>query len=130
MDDKNDCLCKINGKVYDLHKVKEIINSYKGDINSECRSDIEGYLLEYPEIEYPDAYAFVEALIFNDNKIPEDLKETLEALGKHNKILFGNLPDCPSCGSSSVVKISYWDKSWWNGKLSKTFECHYCGYTW
>lgn len=130
MQNENTHYCKINGKIYNLDKVQEIIDFYNGEIDSKCRNDIEGYLLQYPEIEFADTCGFVEALKFNDNKIPEDLDETLDALRKHNKILRGNLPDCPSCGSSSVAKISYWDKSWWNGKQSKTFECHRCGYTW
>ena len=50
----------------------------------------------------------------------------------------GNVPRCPTCGSTSVEKISTASKVgaaaligvFALGKISKTFKCKNCGYQW
>ena len=50
----------------------------------------------------------------------------------------GNLPKCPTCGSTNIEKISTSSKVgsallvgvFALGKITKTFKCKNCGYKW
>jgi predicted RNA-binding Zn-ribbon protein involved in translation (DUF1610 family) len=52
--------------------------------------------------------------------------------------MMGNLPTCPTCGSTNIEKIKLSSKVgaaalvgiFALGKISKTFKCKNCGYQW
>lgn len=119
--------CKIGGKVYNLQPVQKIIKAHNGNIDI-CEKDIMDYLCDL-DLDIDIIINLPDIIKLNNNQIPEDFDEGMENLREYNDLQKVH-PTCPICGSNDTGKISFWDKTIFNGKLDKTFECTHCGHAW
>lgn len=126
VDEKKDT-CTYKGKIYNFQGVQEIIDTYHGDIKRDCFNAICEYLSENFDFDTIDVILLAQVIQFNNNQIPNDFDEALEAFRAHNR---SKRPKCPTCGSQNLQKLKHWEKSWLSGTLDKTFKCKNCGYTW
>lgn len=135
---KNKYYCRIDGKIYNLEKIQDII-----DKNPDKPNYAEIFLTAIEEYGLPDNNSLDEVIKFNNNEIPADYNECLERMRNHNarrvEIATANKPKCPTCGSYSISKITVTKKATKTflfgifgamDDAGKTWKCNNCGTTW
>lgn len=130
---KNKYYCKINGTIYNLSKIQNLIdeNKFNGSITLSLYED---KIFE----DCIDASTFEEVIKFNNNEIPADYNECLERMREFNRSRINrNLPKCPTCGSTRIRKIGTGERvasvlglGILSKKINKTWKCSNCGHTW
>ena len=116
---KNKYYCKIDGKVYNLKKIQDII-----DENPEHPDIARIYVTAVEEYHLPSNTMIDSVITFNNNEIPADYNETLRKMQEHNKAKLKKLPSqprCPRCGSLKVGRVYPW---------TRDMICYSCGHTW
>ena len=116
---KNKYYCKIDGKVYNLKKIQDII-----DENPEHPDIARIYVTAVEEYHLPSDIMIDSVITFNNNEIPADYNETLRKMQEHNKAKLKKLPSkprCPRCGSLKVGRVYPW---------TRDMICYSCGHTW
>lgn len=103
--DKNKYYCRINGKIYNLKKIQEII-----DENPKNPNGGKIFLTAVEEYGVPTDNMLDRVIAFNNNQIPADYNETLEKMRASNRArrerAEASKPKCPMCGSTNISKIS------------------------
>ncbi len=97
---KNKYYCKIDGKVYNLKKIQDII-----DENPEHPDIARIYVTAVEEYHLPSNTMIDSVITFNNNEIPADYNEALRKMQEHNKAKLKKLPPksrCPRCGSTDI----------------------------
>ena len=131
---KNKYYCKIDGKVYNLKKIQDII-----DENPERPDIARIYVTAVEEYHLPSDIMIDSVITFNNNEIPADYNETLRKMQEHNKAKLKKLPPkprCPRCGSYKIVRpIIYPIGGELVYRIQDTnplvrHECQKCGYKW
>lgn len=114
--------CQIRGRLFDLQIIEELIAQHNVGNAQICAMQI-------TNLSFEGAKKLVE-LIQEDGEIP--LEFDPEQYGIHL-----NTPKCPTCGSTSLDKITAFDRGVAAGAfglISKTarsqFQCKKCGYKW
>lgn len=136
---KNKYYCRIDGKIYNLKKIQDIIdeNTSKPNYGKIFLASIEEYGL--PEDNFLD-----QLIKFNNNEIPADYNECLERMKARNRAEANairansgkptNSVNCPYCKSTNTTKISNAKKAVAVGlfgifgmsKASKQWHCNNC----
>lgn len=127
--DKKNCYCKINGTIYDLRYVQEVL----GDENKVLRILMYTYGFETLE-----AMLITDVITFNNNEIPADYDECLERMREYNSRNHSKTPTikCPVCGSPNVGPLSTTLRLLGAFSLGRCraawcqFQCNHCGYMW
>lgn len=103
--DKNKYYCRINGKIYNLKKIQEII-----DENPKNPNAGKIFLAAVEEYGLPTDNILDRVIAFNNNQIPADYNEALEKMRASNRARREKAeafkPKCPMCGSTNISKIS------------------------
>ena len=97
-ENKNKPYCKINGKVYNLSYVQDVLDG---------KSDKDITLMLYKNKVFESAISastFEDVLKFNHNQIPEDYDEALEQFRAYNRRGWESKLSCPRCGSTNLYK--------------------------
>ena len=134
--DKNKYYCRIDGKIYNLKKIQDVIDENPQNIN---RGKI--FILSIEEYGLPTDNMLDEVIAFNNNQIPADYNETLEQMRANNRARIAqsqaSKPKCPHCQSTNISKISGAERAMsviglgiLSKKINKSFKCKNCGYTW
>ncbi|MGF0034531.1 hypothetical protein ACQRBN_16485 [Bariatricus sp. SGI.154] len=95
---KNKYYCRINGTIYNLSKVQDILD--KKENQSIALTLYEDRVFD----NIVDANTFEEVLKFNHNQIPADYNEALKRLQDHNVQSRRSKLSCPRCGSTNLYK--------------------------
>lgn len=124
----NKYYCKIDGKVYNLKKVQDII-----DENPENPDTAKIYIMLYKEFKFSNSICNMLSLMIKETKeIPADYNESLKELQERNRARLGitNVPQkkprCPRCGSTDIETLH---RSFDNFRIVKN-RCNSCGETW
>lgn len=134
--DKNKYYCRIDGKIYNLKKIQDVIDENPQNIN---RGKI--FILSIEEYGLPTDNMLDEVIAFNNNQIPADYNETLEQMRANNRARIAqsqaSKPKCPTCGSMNIRKIGAGERvasvvglGLLSKKINKTWKCNNCGHTW
>lgn len=134
--DKNKYYCRINGKIYNLKKIQEII-----DENPKNPNAGKIFLAAVEEYGLPTDNILDRVIAFNNNQIPADYNEALEKMRANNRARRereeASKPKCPHCQSTNIAKISGAERTMsviglgiLSKKINKSFKCKSCGYTW
>lgn len=122
---KNRSYCKINGVIYNLSKIQDIIDGK----SNEC---IDVVLFHEYGIDITTAMNFDWVLEFCGNEIPADYNEAFEKMRAYNEARHSqresNILACPRCGSTNVKVpfISYYNHKCGNCRYEWT-NCPKCG---
>ncbi|BDF05057.1 hypothetical protein [[Clostridium] hylemonae] len=122
---KNKYYCKIDGVIYNLSDVQEVLDG---------KSERNIVLIMYEEhgMDIVSANTFESVLRFNNNEIPSDYNEALRRWQEYNQARMPKSPPkprCPRCGSTDTIK-------WYdtidadNGVYVKRWSCKKCGKSW
>ena len=130
--DKNKYYCRINGTIYNLRDVQDIID---GNDTENHITDVMVHKYGYDPL---DALLFEDVVKFNNNKIPADYNECLERMRAYNRSKHSKTPTikCPVCGSSNVGPLSTTLRLLGAFSLGRCraawcqFQCNHCGYMW
>ena len=120
---KNKYYCKIDGKVYNLKKIQDII-----DENPEHPDIARIYVTAVEEYQLPSDIMIDSVITFNNNEIPADYNETLRKMQEHNKAKLKKLPPkprCPRCGSTNIN--SHIEMA--SGIFEYLYRCNNCYYS-
>ena len=134
--DKNKYYCRINGKIYNLKKIQEII-----DENPKNPNAGKIFLAAVEEYGLPTDNILDRVIAFNNNQIPADYNETLEKMRANNRArrerAEASKPKCPTCKSTNIRKIGTGERvasvvglGLLSKKINKTWKCNNCGHTW
>ncbi|BDF05061.1 hypothetical protein [[Clostridium] hylemonae] len=124
---KNKYYCKIDGRIYNLKKIQDII-----DENPEHPDIAKIYIAAVEEYHLPTNTMLDSVITFNNNEIPADYNEALKRMQEYNQASLPKSqpkPRCPRCGSTDIVK-------WYdtidadNGIYLKRWRCKKCGKSW
>ncbi|EEG75426.1 hypothetical protein CLOHYLEM_04436 [[Clostridium] hylemonae DSM 15053] len=116
---KNKYYCKIDGKIYNLKKIQDII-----DENPEHPDIAKIYIAAVEEYHLPTNTMLDSVITFNNNEIPADYNEALKRMQEYNQASLPKSPlkpCCPRCGSTNIRGHRPW---------SAHSACNHCGYTW
>ena len=134
---KNKYYCKIDGKVYNLEKIQDII-----DKNPEHPDIAKIYITAVEEYHLPTNTMLDSVITFNNNEIPADYDEALKRMQEHNQASIPKSPPkprCPRCGSTNIKKLKRFVspamiESGLVGSADyvpfKSYRCNNCRYTW
>ncbi|MCB6202763.1 transposase [Extibacter muris] len=120
---QNKYYCRIDGKVYNLKKIQDII-----DENPEHPDIARIYVTAVEEYHLPSDIMIDSVITFNNNQIPADYNETLRKMQEHNKANLKKLPPkprCPRCGSTDLWRKKGLVNADW-GVYRKYYECNNC----
>lgn len=134
--DKNKYYCRINGKIYNLKKIQEII-----DENPKNPNAGKIFLAAVEEYGLPTDNILDRVIAFNNNQIPADYNEALEKMRANNRARREKAeafkPKCPTCKSTNIRKIGTGERvasvvglGLLSKKINKTWKCNNCGHTW
>lgn len=126
--------CRINGTVYNLKKVQEVIDRSPEKLNMG-----EIFLLSIEEYGLPENNMLDDVIKFNNNKIPFDYNEKLKEWQDYNQSRHPPIPRCPRCSSANIYKLGFLDKA--SSPLDPlevamglpfdgTWKCNNCGHIW
>ncbi|WP_243126256.1 hypothetical protein, partial [[Clostridium] hylemonae] len=97
---KNKYYCKIDGKIYNLKKIQDII-----DENPEHPDIAKIYIAAVEEYHLPTNTMLDSVITFNNNEIPADYNEALKRMQEYNQASLPKSPPkprCPRCGSTDI----------------------------
>ncbi|WP_138262098.1 hypothetical protein [[Clostridium] hylemonae] len=124
---KNRYYCKIDGKIYNLKKIQDII-----DENPEHPDIAKIYIAAVEEYHLPTNTMLDSVITFNNNEIPADYNEALKRMQEYNQASLPKnspKPRCPRCGSTDI-------RQWYapididSGSYVKRWSCNKCGKSW
>lgn len=97
---KNKYYCKIDGKIYNLKKIQDII-----DENPEHLDIAKIYVAAVEEYHLPTNTMLDSVITFNNNEIPADYNEALKRMQDYYQASLPKSPPkprCPRCGSTDI----------------------------
>ena len=124
---KNKYYCKIDGKIYNLKKIQDII-----DENPEHPDTAKIYITAVEEYHLPTNTMLDSVITFNNNEIPADYDEALRRMQKHNQASIPKSPPkprCPRCGSTDLKERQMLVSSE-TGLYVPYYTCQNCRKTW
>lgn len=128
--DKNKYYCRINGRIYNLEKIQNVL-----DKNPQNPNYGEVFILAVEEYKLPESIMLDEVIKFNNNEIPADYNECLKRMQDYNQRRVNvNTVTCPYCHSSNVKKITNTSRAVHTalfgvfslGRNSKNYHCNKC----
>ena len=126
---KNKYYCKIDGKIYNLKKIQDII-----DENPEHPDIAKIYIAAVEEYHLPTNTMLDSVITFNNNEIPADYNEALKKMQNQNQ---ASLSRCPRCGSTNIkynLEFASWMAAQGQEPVSdsvlKDNKCGNCGFKW
>ena len=117
--ENNKYYCKIDGKIYNLKKIQDII-----DENPEHPDIAKIYIAAVEEYHLSTNTMLDSVITFNNNEIPADYNEALKRMQEYNQASLPKSPlkpCCPRCGSTNIRGHRPWFAH---------SACNHCGYTW
>ncbi|BDF05062.1 hypothetical protein [[Clostridium] hylemonae] len=120
---KNRYYCKIDGKIYNLKKIQDII-----DENPEHPDIAKIYIAAVEEYHLPTNTMLDSVITFNNNEIPADYNEALKRMQEYNQASLPKSPPkprCPRCGSTDIRQNHRVVNSD-IGLYEKYYICHNC----
>lgn len=124
---KNKYYCRIDGKVYNLKKIQDII-----DENPQKPDRAKIYVTAVEEYCLPANTMLDSVIIFNHNEIPADYNEALKRMQDYNQASLSKEPKeprCPRCGSINLKERQMLVDSN-TGFYETYYTCQNCRRTW
>ena len=121
----NKYYCKIDGKIYNLKKIQDII-----DENPEHPDIAKIYIAAVEEYHLSTNTMLDSVITFNNNEIPADYNEALKRMQEYNQASLPKSPPkprCPRCGSTDIRRKKGLVNSDW-GVYRKYYKCNNCHY--
>lgn len=133
---KNKYYCRIDGKIYNLEKIQDVIDNSSGDLDK-----AEIFMVAVEEYGLPMDNLLGYVIEFNNNEIPSDYNEALKRMQDRNQAqvqrMVANKPKCPTCNSTNVKPISGSERAvsviglgLFSKKIGKSYKCLNCKHTW